>query len=135
LINIVVINKKTEQMSIKSIKDLKVYTEAFSLAMEVFQITRHFPDIEKYSLSSQIVRSSRSVAANIREGYAKRIYEQVFIRHLVDSLGSCEETRCWLDFAYQCKYLEKDIYDKLDNKYASLSAMLFNLQKNWKKLQ
>jgi four helix bundle protein len=122
-------------MSIKSIKDLKVYTEAFSLAMEIFQITRHFPDFEKYSLTSQIVRSSRSVAANIREGYAKKIYEQVFIRHLIDALGSCEETRCWLDFAYQCKYLEKDLYDNLVNKYASLSAMLFNLQKNWKKLQ
>lgn len=122
-------------MSIKTIDDLKVYNESFDLAMEIFHLARHFPDFEKYSLTSQIIRSSRSVAANIREGYAKKIYESVFIRHLVDALGSCEETRCWLDFAYQCNYIKKDTFGKLDDKYSALSAMVFNLQKNWKKLQ
>ncbi len=98
--------------------------------MEIFS----FPNEEKYSLTSQIVRSSRSVPANIREGYAKRHYEQVFIRHLIDALGSSEETRCWLDFAMECGYLDKQLHTDFNGSYAELSAMIFSLQKNWKKL-
>lgn len=90
-------------MALRSIKDLKVYQLAYKLAMEIYSITKAFPAEEKYSLTDQIRRSSRSVAINIREGYAKRKYEQVFIRHLNDSLGSSEETRGWLDFAHSCK--------------------------------
>ena len=120
-------------MGIQNVKDLKVYTKSFDFAMEIFRLVRSFPSEEKYSLTSQIVRSSRSVSANIREGYAKRHYEQIFIRHLVDSLGSSEETRCWLDFAFACEYLDKDTYQRLDQQYGELSAMIFSLQKNWKK--
>jgi len=119
-------------MGIQRIEDLKVYEKAFELGMEVFRISRHFPPDEKYSLTAQIVRSSRSVAANIREGYAKKKYNQIFIRHLMDALGSCEETRTWLDFALECQYLAKEAHQKLDKQYASLSAMIFSLQKNWK---
>jgi four helix bundle protein len=121
-------------MSIQSVRDLKVYSKSFDLAMEIFKIVKDFPSEEKFSLSSQIVRSSRSVSANIREGYAKRFYDQVFIRHLVDSLGSSEETRCWLEFAYQCKYIDQNTFDELDQAYSEVSAMIFSLQKNWKKL-
>ncbi len=78
---------------IKSVKDLKVYQIAYRLALEIFEITKKFPKEEIYSLTDQMRRSSRSVSINIREGYAKRKYEQVFIRHLNDSLGSSEETR------------------------------------------
>jgi len=121
-------------MSIQNIKDLKVYSKSFDLAMEIFQLVQKFPPEEKFSLSSQIVRSSRSVSANIREGYAKRFYEQVFIRHLIDSLGSSEETRCWLEFAYNCKYIDDETFAQLDQNFAELSSMIFSLQKNWKKL-
>ena len=75
-------------MGIKSVKDLKVYKVAFELAMEIFKLTLNFPKEEKYSLTDQIRRASRSVAINIREGFAKRRYENVFIRHLNDSIGS-----------------------------------------------
>lgn len=78
---------------IKSIKDLRIYIESYRLAMEVFSFTKQFPKEELYSLTDQIRRSSRSVPMNIREGYAKKKYEQIFIRHLVDALGSSEETR------------------------------------------
>lgn len=83
-------------MGIKSIDDLKVYNLAFELAMEIFKLTLNFPKEERFSLTDQIRRSSRSVAINIREGFAKRKYENVFIRHLNDALGSSEETRGWL---------------------------------------
>jgi four helix bundle protein len=116
---------------IKSIKDLKAYQIAYQLAMEIFEITKKFPKEETYSLTDQMRRSSRSVAINIREGYAKRKYEQVFIRHLNDSLGSSEETRGWLDFAKDCTYIAKNEHKKLDDRYDEVNAMLYRLMSNW----
>ena len=119
-------------MGIKSIKDLKVYNMAFELAMEIFKLTLNFPKEERYSLTDQIRRSSRSVAINIREGFAKRKYENVFIRHLNDSLGSSEETRGWLDFAISCGYISQTSHESLDGRYDEVNAMLFRLMNNWK---
>ena len=116
---------------IKSVKDLKVYNQAYKLAMEVFEITKKFPKEEVYSLTDQIRRSSRSVAINIREGFAKKKYEQVFIRQLNDSLGSSEETRGWLDFSKDCQYISEDLHNKLDKHYDEVNAMLYALMKNW----
>ncbi|MHC4595902.1 MAG: four helix bundle protein [Planctomycetota bacterium] len=90
---------------IKIARDLNVYQLTYKLAMEIFEITKRFPKEETFSLTDQMRKSSRTVAINIREGYAKRRYEQVFIRHLNDSLGSSEETRGWLDFARDCRYI------------------------------
>jgi len=116
---------------IKSVKDLNVYQIAYELATEIFEITKKFPKEETYSLTDQMRRSSRSVAINIREGYAKRKYEQAFIRHLNDSLGSSEETRGWLDFAKDCMYMTKDEHKRLDDKYDEVNAMLYSLMNNW----
>jgi len=120
--------------SIRSIKDLKVYNLAYALAMEVFERTKTFPKEETYSLTDQIRRSSRSVAINIREGYAKRKYKQVFIRHLNDAAGSCEETRGWLDFARECKYITESDHKKLEGRYDEVCAMLYRLAHNWRDL-
>jgi four helix bundle protein len=117
--------------SIKSVKDLRVYNESFRLAMEIFNLTKKFPKEELYSLTDQIRRSSRSVPINVREGYAKKKYENVFTRHLVDALGSSEETRGWLEFCLECKYITKDEFQNLDNSYANLGGMLANLEKVW----
>jgi len=116
---------------IKSVKDLKVYKMAYQLAMEIFEITKKFPKEETYSLTDQMRRSSRSVAINIREGFAKRKYEQVFIRYLNDSLGSSEEIRGWLDFAKDCMYITKYEHKKLDDRYDEVNAMLYSLMNNW----
>ena len=116
---------------IKSVRDLNVYQLAYRLAMEIFEITKRFPKEETYSLTGQMRKSSRSVAINIREGYAKRRYKQVFIRHLNDSLGSSEETRGWLDFARDCRYITEDEYKKLDDRYDEVNAMLYSLTNNW----
>ena len=122
-------------MGIQSIKDLKVYNIAFDLAMEIFKLSLNFPIEEKYSLTDQIRRSSRSVAINIREGFAKRRYENVFVRHLNDSLGSSEETRGWLDFSISCGYINKRSHENLDSRYDEVNAMLFSLMNNWKTLE
>ena len=119
-------------MGIKSVRDLKIYTIAFELAMEIFKLTLNFPREEKYSLTDQNRRSSRSVPVNIREGFAKRRYENVFIRHLNDSIGSSEETRGWLEFSLRCRYINKEIHQRLDKSYDEVNAMLYSLMKNWK---
>ena len=77
---------------IKSITDLDVFRLAYQLAMDIFQIAKSFPKEEKYSLTDQIVRASRSIAANIAEGWGKRIYESEFKKHLIYAMGSLEET-------------------------------------------
>ena len=120
-------------MGIKSVKDLKVYKIAFELAMEIFKLTPNFPPEERFSLTDQIRRSSRSVVVNIREGFAKRRYENVFIRHLNDSIGSSEETRGWLDFSLRCRYVDEETQERLDRSYDEVNAMLYSLMNNWKK--
>ena len=86
-------------MPIKTFTDLDVYNLSHELAMEVFYLTQKLPPEEKYSLTDQVRRSSRSVAVNIAEGWGKRIYPANFKRHLADSNGSLEETKSWLLFS------------------------------------
>jgi four helix bundle protein len=93
-------------------KDLIVYQKAFSLSMFIYTMTKQFPKDELYSLTSQIVRSSRSVCANIGEGYRKRRYEAHFIAKLSDADMENTETQVWLEFALACKYLQKEDYEK-----------------------
>jgi four helix bundle protein len=123
------------KLGIKNIKDLKVHNLAFELAMEIFKLTLSFPKEERYSLTDQIRRSSRSVAINICEGFGKRKYENVFIRHLNDSLGSSEETRGWLDFSLICGYTNQTPHDSPDDRYDEVNAMLFSLMNNWKTME
>jgi len=120
-----------DRVAIQSVKDLKVYNLAYQLAMEIFEATKMFPREEVYSLTDQIRRSSRSVAINIREGFAKRRYKQVFLRHLNDALGSSEETRGWLEFSFDCGYLTRDKREGLDARYDELNAMLYGLADKW----
>ena len=120
-------------MAIQRCKDLEVYNLSFEMAIEIFDETRKFPKEEVYSLTDQIRRSSRSIPANIREGFAKRKYPDVFLRHLNDALGSSEETMTWLEFAYRASYLTKEKYEKFSKKYEHVSAMLYKLMQNWHK--
>jgi four helix bundle protein len=117
---------------IKSVKDLRVYIDSYKLSMEVFSLSIKFPKEEQYSLTDQIRRSSRSVPVNIREGYAKKKYEQVFIRHLVDALGSSEETRGWLEMSKDLNYISENEFNKLDDAYQKLGGMINNLIKVWR---
>lgn len=124
----------TEEIkAIRSYKDLKVYQFAYKLAMEIFELTKKFPREETYFIVDQMRRSSRSVPINVREGFAKRKYENVLIRHLNDSLGSSEGTRGWLDFSLDCGYIAKDEHGRLDRGYDEVNAMLYTLMSNWQK--
>ena len=118
-------------MAIKTVKDLEIYNISYELAIEIFYITKTFPHDEKYSLIDQIRRSSRSVPINIREGFAKRKYENIFIRHLVDSIGSSEETRGWLEFSKDFNYIKPEVFSNLDQRYDQLNSKIHTLINNW----
>jgi four helix bundle protein len=105
-------------------KDLKVYQLAFELAMQIFNISKAFPKDERYSLTDQIRRSSRSVAANVAEGYRKRQYPNMFVSKLADADAEATETQVWLDFALQCEYITTEIHGQLGVSYAEIGKML-----------
>src|SRR6266508_3580124 len=94
-----------EAMRLNSAKDLEVYRKAYELAMNIFQLTKKFPDEERFALTSQIRRSSRSVCLNLREAWAKRRYQAHFVSKLTDCDGENSETDSSLDFARDCGYL------------------------------
>lgn len=91
-------------------RDLIVYKKAFELAMEIFEMTKKIPKEEKYSLIDQIRRSSRSVCANIGEGYRKRRYVVHFISKTTDCDSENTETQVWLDFSWKCDYITETMY-------------------------
>jgi len=94
-------------------KDLLGYKRAFYQACEIFELTISFPKEERYSLTDQIRRSSRSVCANLAESYRKRDYHKHFLLKISDCLGENSETLVWLDFSLKCKYIDIEKYDQL----------------------
>ena len=121
-----------EKKVVRTYRDLNVYQQSFELAMAIFEITKAFPAEERYGLTDQVRRSSRSIPSNLAEGWAKRKYPNVFRRHLFDAIGSCEEVKVWLDFAFRCQYIGKEKQTELQGQYAQVGAMLFSLENNWK---
>mgnify|MGYP003575415534 CR=1 FL=1 len=117
---------------IKSYSDLEVFKLSYNLAMEVFKIAKNFPNDEKYSLTGQIIRSTRSISANIAEGFARKIYEAEFKKHLVYATGSLEESKVWINFAFDCQYITKVQFDFFESKTDELGAKLYKLYTNWK---
>ena len=111
-------------MKIETAKELEVYNVGFRLAMEIFQLTKTFASEEKYALTSQIRRSSRSVCLNLREAWAKRRYEAHFISKLTDCDGENNETDSSLDFALSCGYITADRQAHLSEHCAEIGRMM-----------
>jgi four helix bundle protein len=105
-------------------RDLKVYQLAYKLAMEIFNESKSFPKEERYSLTDQIRRSSRSVATNIAEGYRKRRYQNMFISKMADADSETAETQVWIDFAHDCGYLSQERRNELIIGYEDVGKML-----------
>lgn len=114
-------------MKIRSHRELDVFKLSFDAAMEIFEITKKFPIEEKYSLTDQIRRSSRSVCANVSEAFRKRKYPKSFISKLSDSEGEAAETQVWLDFCLKCKYIDVVKYQALNEKYNNIIGKLVNM--------
>lgn len=111
-------------------KELKAYQKAFKLAIEISKLSKQFPKEEKYSLTDQIRRSSRSTCANLAEAYRKRIYPKHFITKLSDSDGENSETVVWLDFALECEYLDTKTHNSLYSECLEIGKLLNCMMNN-----
>ena len=105
-------------------RELLAYKKAFDLAMEIYELSKSFPLEEKYSLTDQIRRSSRSVCANIAEAYRKRRYPNHFISKFTDSDAENSETNVWLEFAFECNYITKETYQKVSPKNLEIGKLI-----------
>jgi four helix bundle protein len=114
-------------MIIKDFKDLDVYKMAMEVAVEIFEITKGFPAEEKYSLTDQVRRCSRSVCANIAEAWRKRRYPNAFISKLSDSEGEAAEAEVWLEMAVRCGYLDPQKSARLAEEYEHILGKLVNM--------
>ncbi|HOD77274.1 MAG: four helix bundle protein [Syntrophorhabdus sp.] len=113
----------------KRVQDLVVYKLVLETAMEIFEITKSFPSEEKYSLTDQIRRSSRSVCTNLAEGWRKRKYKAVFVNKRLDAAQEAAETQTWLEFSDRCNYFAFVVFEELYERYEHIFAML----KTWKR--
>lgn len=116
-----------ERRVIRSHEELDVYRLAFGAAMEIFEISKRFPVEERYSLTDQIRRSSRSVCANVTEAWRKWRYEGSFLVKLSDAEAEAAETQTWLSFAVECNYLDAETARKLYKDYDHILGKLVNM--------
>ena len=126
--------KRKEGMEVRSFRDLHVYQNSLEVAMEIYEISKSFPIEERYSLTDQIRRSSRSVCANIGEAWRKRRYQAAFVSKLNDSEGEATETQVWLDIALRTQLITEGQWRKLNEQYEIILGQLvkmINEPKKW----
>ena len=112
---------------IVSHRDLEVFRKAFDCAMELFERSRLFPKEERYSLTDQVRRSSRSVCANLAEAWRKRRYVAAFISKLSDAEAEAAETQVWIEFAVKCSYVDREIGLRLFQQYDQVLATIVGM--------
>ncbi len=108
-------------------RDLKVFALAYQPALDIHEITKGYPKEEKYSLTDQIRRSSRSVPVNLAEAWKKRRYEKAFISKLIDCAGEAGETEVWLDFSKDFEYINNEQHQDLMKRYDEVNRMLYGM--------
>ncbi|MGZ5189846.1 MAG: four helix bundle protein [Flavisolibacter sp.] len=111
-------------------KDLKAFQKAYKLAMDIFNISKDFPTEEKYSLTNQIRKSSRSVCANFAEAYRKRKYRAHFLSKLSDCETENTETEVWIDFSKDCCYISPEKHQDLFQRNSEVGKMIFHMINN-----
>ncbi|RAM50044.1 MAG: four helix bundle protein [Hapalosiphonaceae cyanobacterium JJU2] len=112
---------------IRKHQDLEIYKMAFDTAMQIFELSKKFPVEERYSLTDQIRRSSRSVCANLAEAWRKRRYEAAFVAKLNDCEAEAAETQTWIEFSVKCGYLDVEIGRELYGSYNQILSGLVNM--------
>jgi four helix bundle protein len=113
--------------SIRNFRELDVYRMAMEAAMQIFAMTKGFPVEERYSLTDQVRRSSRSVCANIAEAWRKRRYPNAFVSKLSDAEAEAAETEVWLEMAVRCGYLDRTQAAPLEQEYEHILGKLVNV--------
>lgn len=113
--------------SIKHFRDLDVYQGAMALVMRVFELTKHFPNEERYALTDQVRRSSRSVCANLAEAWRKRRYQAAFISKLNDAEGEAAESQVHIEIAFRHSYLDERLFEELDDAYDKVIGQIVKM--------
>ncbi len=111
-------------MNYSGYRDLNVYRLAYKLAMETFEKTKQFPQEEKYSLTDQMRRASRSIPANLAEAWRKRFYSKMFISKLIDCAGEASEMEVWIDMAKDTGYINQEDHVYFLKSYGEVNKML-----------
>ena len=114
----------------KSFRELDVYQDALQLAVEIHEFCKTLPSEEKYVLADQMRRASRSVCANISEGWRKRRYKPAFISKLSDSETEAAEMQCWLDVSLKFVYMDENMYQDFDERYEKILSQLISMIHN-----
>jgi four helix bundle protein len=120
-------NIQKQKVNIRHFRDLEVYQLAMDSALRIFEVSKFFPSEEKFSLTDQIRRSSRSVCANIAEAWRKRRYPNAFVSKLSDADAEAAETQVWLEFTFKCRYLNQTVVEELDKTYNHIMGKLVNI--------
>ena len=115
---------------VKHFRELRVYKDSFDAAMRIFELSKDWPKDERYSLTDQIRRSSRSVNGQVAEAWKKRRYIAHFRSKLTDADSEASETQSWLDFALKCGYITQQEFEKLDHIYEKVSGGLVTMMAN-----
>ena len=113
--------------AIRSHRELRVWQAAMDAGMSVYTVSKSFPAEERYSLTDQLRRSSRSVAANISEACRKRRYPAAFVSKLSDAEAEAAETQTWIEFARRCGHLDQATCESLDRLYEAILAQLVTM--------
>jgi four helix bundle protein len=111
-------------------KELFAFKKVYELSMEIFSITKKFPIEEKYPLTDQIRRSSRSVCTNLAEAYRRKRFKNYFISKLSDCETENTETQVWLDFSLDCKYISEEEYKTLTAKNEEIGKLIWFMINN-----
>ena len=119
--------KGKRRVAIEHFRELRVYQQAFEAAMRIYELSKAWPAEERFSLTDQIRRSSRSVCANIAEAWRKRRYPAHFISKLSDADSEAGENQAWLDFALRCGYLTQEEHRVLDHCYETICGGLVKM--------
>ncbi|BBD65278.1 S23 ribosomal protein [Nostoc commune NIES-4072] len=120
-------DKEEERRKIITHEDLIIYQKAFQAAITIFEISKRFPEEERYSLTDQIRRSSRSVCANLAEAWRKRRYKASFIAKLNECEAEAAETQVWLKFALRYQYLSIEEEKNLSGAYNQVLSGLVKM--------
>lgn len=117
----------------KTFRDLDVYNRAYKAALDVHALSLEYPKHEQYALADQMRRCSRSICANIAEGFSKNYASsQEFKRFLSMAIGSANEMIVWCDFSKDFGYLNQERHALLSQEYKELASMMYSLSSNWK---
>lgn len=125
----------TKREQIKGFEDLEVFQKAYKLSLEIHQVSLKLPKEEQRCLADQVRRASKSICANLAEGYGKQnVSVAEFKRFVLMSIGSADEMRVWIRYCYDLGYIAKEQWERYSSEYQRIAKMLNSLHREWGKM-